>query len=235
MTNFTQETQVGTLVAERPSRARVFERYGIDYCCGGKLSLAEACAKKNIRADELLGALRKADATSEPAQRDWNQAPLHQLLDHILATHHVYLHEELPRLARIVDKVARVHGENHPELLRVREIYVSMAGELNLHMQKEEHILFPLIRQLETATSAPRFHCGTVENPINVMLMEHDSTGEALAAIRKATKDYAPPPDACNTYRAMLDGLAQLERDTHQHIHLENNVLFPRAQALENA
>jgi regulator of cell morphogenesis and NO signaling len=222
---------VGDWVAESIGRARVFERLGVDYCCGGKQTLSAACAEKGLSPDEVLAMLHEVPkAADEP---DWSTLPLGAVMDDILATHHEHLRHELPRLHRLVRKVASVHGERHPELVRVQAVFGGLVEELNTHMFKEEQILFPLIRQLEAADRRPRFHCGSVENPIAVMEFEHDNAGEALHNIRELTGDYQPPEDACNTYRAMLAGLEGLEENMHHHIHKENNILFPRSIALE--
>jgi len=154
---------------------------------------------------------------------------LTELADHIEQVHHTYLKAELPRLDAMTEKVLEVHGESDPRLADVRRAFVGLHQELSSHLMKEEQILFPMIRQLESSSHVPAFHCGSVANPIRQMEYEHDSAGKALAVMRASTDDYRPPEWACNTYRAMLDGLKQLEWDLHQHIHKENNVLFPKA------
>jgi regulator of cell morphogenesis and NO signaling len=158
-----------------------------------------------------------------------------ELAEHIEETHHAYLREELPRLDFMTEKVSRVHGDKEPRLLRVREAFVALKAELEPHMMKEERVLFPIIRELEASASRPEFHCGSVANPIRQMEHEHDQAGDALAIIREATDDFVPPEWACNTYRAMLDSLEKLEADMHQHVHKENNVLFPKAIEMEAA
>ncbi len=225
---------VGELVTRRPSRARVFERFGIDYCCGGKRPLGEACRQHGVELSVLLEALKEAEADASPeTQKDWSQESMSALADHILATHHAYLHEELPRLTELTNKVAEVHYERHPELRRVRDVFQGLRNELEQHMGKEEQILFPIIKQLDAGQAGAASHCGTVENPIRVMENEHDNAGKALATLRELTAGFVPPDDACETYRVMLDSLAQLEADLHLHIHKENNILFPRAIAAE--
>ena len=230
------ETPVGQLVRERPARSRVFDALKIDYCCGGKRSLREACERGKVSPEEALKQLEASDAAAEESSDlvDAGKMTLTELADHIEQTHHAYLKEELPRLDRMTEKVARVHGDKEPRLLEVRKAFMALYAEMMPHMMKEEQILFPMIRALETATERPQFHCGSVTNPIRQMEHEHDATGNALAVIRKATEGFVPPEWACNTYRAMLDGLAQLERDTHQHVHKENNVLFLRAAEAES-
>ncbi len=225
---------VGELVTERPSRSRVFEQLGIDYCCGGKVPLAQACAAKKLSVDQVLEQLQASDAQgTQVADTDWSQAPLSELIDHIVDTHHRYLRRELPRLSGLVAKIRDVHGERHPHLRDVASTFAGLQAELDAHMMKEERILFPMIKQMEQAESRPEFHCGSVGNPIAVMEDEHDSAGRALERMRTLTDGFQPPADACNTYRATLDGLHELETDLHQHIHKENNILFPRAQRRE--
>jgi regulator of cell morphogenesis and NO signaling len=233
MTRLDTRTTVGQLVAERPARARVFERYGIDYCCGGKTPLDEACAGKSLDVEAVVRELDAPDEAPAMDQTDWTRAPLGELIDHIVATHHAYLQQQLPRLAAMANKVVDVHGERHPELNEVRAVFEELAAELESHLGKEEQILFPMIKELEASATAPCFHCGSVNNPIRVMEHEHDRAGDALARIRELTRDYSPPSDACNTYRTLLTELAALETDLHQHIHKENNILFPRAAAME--
>jgi regulator of cell morphogenesis and NO signaling len=236
MTTLNTETTVGELVKIRPARARVFEQLKIDYCCGGKLPLAEACVKRGLDANVVLDQLQQADAEDrerDNALVDADAMGLAELADHIELVHHAYLREELPRLDQMTDRVYRVHGEHEPRLAEVRRAFVALNTELTSHMMKEEQILFPMIRELETATSVPDSHCGSITNPIRQMEAEHDNAGDALEIMNKATDGYRPPDWACNTYRAMLDGLETLEKDMHQHIHKENNVLFPKAARLE--
>lgn len=235
MATLTPQATVGQLVAERASRAKVFERFGIDYCCGGKISVAEACGRKGVDPVAVMAALDALDAAlgANVDERDWSTAPLDTLVQHILTTHHAYLNEAMPRLAFLVSKVARVHGDSHPELLEVLSFYNKFHAEMVAHMGKEEAILFPLILGLakgEDVGFAP-----PVAAPISVMEAEHDGAGRDLEAINRLTNGYVPPESACNSYRAMLDGLRELEQDTHRHIHLENNVLFPRAIELAAA
>lgn len=234
MTTMDTKRTVGALVTEQPARARVFEQYGIDYCCGGKTPLADACAAKGLDSQEVLDRIMAEDARqANTDQTDWSQATLSDLIDHIEQTHHVYLRRELPRLTTLTAKVREVHGANRPELVLVEEVFLTLQDELESHMMKEEQVLFPLIRQLEAADTLPSIHCGSVENPIGMMEHEHDNAGQALARLRQLTRDYEVPADACNTYRTMLSGLEELELDLHQHIHKENNILFPRASRRE--
>lgn len=226
-------TTVGQMVAEQPARARVFERLGIDYCCGGKRRLADVCEERGLDPLRVLDELAAQDRPRAAQERDWQAAGLAELCDHIEATHHAYLRNELPRLTGLVRKVASVHGEREPALRELEEVFDAFCMEIDSHMRKEEQVLFPMIRLLESAERLPSFHCGSVNNPIRMMEFEHDGAGDALARMRSLTQDFTPPPEACNTYRAMLEGLAVLEQDMHQHIHKENNILFPRASAQE--
>jgi regulator of cell morphogenesis and NO signaling len=230
MRTMESDKTVGQFVVERPSRARVFERFGIDYCCGGKMPLEEACRKKGLNVQMVLEALRSTDGGSHNDEAtDWSRASMSDLADHIVSTHHAYLREELPRLSMMVDKVVGAHGERHTELPRCREIFQGLRVEMESHMEKEEQILFPMVKQLERPQGDVRLPREGIANPIRILEQEHDGAGEALAELRRLTGDYRPPADACNTYRAMLDGLAELEVDMHRHVHKENNILFPRA------
>ncbi len=224
---------VGEWVVDRPSRSRVFETLGIDYCCGGKRPLTDACGDKGLATDEVVEALLQEDAPQD--SRDWSAAALTDLCDHIEATHHAYLRTEIPRLSALTAKVGQVHGPKHPEMVEVARIFSSLGDELTSHMAKEEQVLFPMIRELDQASSRPVFHCGSIANPIRMMEYEHDGAGDGLAQLRRLTNDYTCPPDGCNTWRAMCDGLQQFEADLHQHIHKENNILFPRSLQLESS
>jgi len=233
MTTISPEVTIGELVAERPSRSRVFEQLGIDYCCGGKKPLSEVCAKKGLDPTMILERLeQEAEALPDTGPTP-AQMTLSQLAVHIESTHHVYLRNELPRLAKMAQRVAKVHGDKDQRLLMLSATFGVFMHELESHMAKEEHVLFPAIRALEAADSLPSLPFGSVANPIQCMEAEHDGAGEALERMRSLTDDYTPPEWACNTYRALLDGLRELELDMHQHVHKENNVLFPRAKERE--
>jgi regulator of cell morphogenesis and NO signaling len=229
MTTFQVEQTVGSIVASRPALSRVFEKAGVDYCCGGKKTLAQACQEKGLDAQSLLEKLEACTAATDDSLVDAASMSLTELADHIEKTHHAYLQSELPRLIWLTQKVASAHGSKDPRLNDVSEILFVLARELSSHMMKEEQILFPLVRRLEMSDSPVAFHCGSITNPIRQMEFEHQDAGEALAKLRALTDDYTPPDWACNTYRATLDALAQFERDMHQHVHKEDNVLFPRA------
>jgi regulator of cell morphogenesis and NO signaling len=225
---------VGELVAERPGRARVFEEYGIDYCCGGQTPFEQACRERELDPDTIAAKLTQADSTQSPLDEPrWTTASLAELCDHIESKHHEFMHREMPRLEAMARKVVAAHGEKYPATKEVLHVFLALKAELDYHLMKEERILFPMIRQLEASTATPQFHCGSLSNPISVMEHEHDTAGDALRKLRELTNDYTPPPDACNTWRALLDGLQALEADLHQHIHKENNILFPRAMRLE--
>ncbi len=221
---------VGQLVAEKPSRSRVFERWGIDYCCGGKRALAEACQSRKIDTEALLNELLESDSKPESPCVDWTTQPLGELCDHIVTVHHDYLRAALPRLSALTEKVGERHGPKDPRLVELSNLFAEFRSELESHMHKEEVILFPAIKRLDSPT-APF----SIDGPIRVMLMEHDSAGFDLAKMRSLTDGFAIRDGCCNTHRAMLDGLSELELDMHEHIHKENNILFPRALASESA
>ena len=226
---------VGQLVAERPARARVFEKIGIDYCCGGKKPFAAACEEKGLDARRVATMLDAAgDIPAADRFADAKAMTLTQLADHIEATHHEYLRRELPRIQTLLTKVVNAHGQRHPEVLEVQETFTAFTEEIASHMMKEERILFPAIRALDGSPSGQAFHCGSLANPFRQMEAEHDSAGDALARFRQLTRDYSTPGDVCNTYRALMDALADLEEDMHQHVHKENNILFPRTVERES-
>ncbi len=237
METLTLKTTVGEIVTRRPSLSRVFEKLHIDYCCGGKISLEESCRKKKLDPQTVLAMLEAVESEIEAGipEIDAASLTLTDLVDHIESTHHRYLWEEMPRLGALVEKVARVHGAHDSRLLQVLETYSDLVEELDLHMQKEERVLFPLIRSLQNGGSAASSHCGSAANPIRQMRMEHEQAGEALEKLRELTDDYTPPDWACNSYRAMLDALAYFEQDLHKHVHKENNILFPRALEQETS
>ena len=230
---------VGELAANIPGATREFEKLGIDYCCGGNRTLGEACADAKIPVNQALSRLQNGFAAPGTGEdRDWKGQPLADLIAHISGTHHVFVREECPRIERLASKVVAVHGKNHPELLQVQEAFGALASELNLHLTKEEHILFPYIRLMEEAAAAkeptPPAMFGTVMNPVRMMMQEHDGAGEALKNLRAITNNYEVPGDACISFVTLYDALKAFEADLHQHIHLENNILFPRSVALES-
>lgn len=232
---------VREVAVENVAATRIFEKFGIDYCCGGSQSLDQACEKANIPLDQVLDELELAEETARSAQqmRDWNGEPLSELIAHIKATHHKYTREETARLTALLQKVCSVHGKNHAELYKIREVFAGLTQELLTHLMKEEMVLFPYIERMEEARIQKEpvlpGPFGTVQNPVAMMEHEHDSAGAALRSIRKASGDYAPPADACVSYQTLYKALAAFEADLHQHIHLENNILFPRAIEMERA
>ena len=237
MTTHCTDTTVGEIAAGLPISARIFEKYGIDFCCGGRVPLAEACQRLGLDAAAVLEEIdRTAQSPAAEPETDWRTATLTSLAGHIVDTHHVYMKTQLPRLESMLQKIIEAHSARHAGVLvPLAATYRAMKEELDGHLLKEEMILFPLIRALESGSGPRNFHCGRVQNPIRVMLMEHDSAGGALARMRQLTGGYTPPPDACNTFRAFYFELAAMEADLHRHIHLENNILFPGAAALESA
>ncbi len=235
-----EKVTVAEIAANSLAAVRVFEKYGIDYCCGGKRPLADVCREKGQDAQAIQRDLDAALAGTEASIRDWNTAPLAELVEHIVTTHHEYLRRELPAIETRLEKVYRVYNQRYgPTLTGLPEVYAGLRAELELHIRKEEMILFPAIVASEAAVHAgrplPRTPFGKVSNPIHMMEAEHESAGEALGKIREITRDFELPEYACVTYRALMSGLDELERDLHMHIHLENNILFPRAEQLEAA
>jgi regulator of cell morphogenesis and NO signaling len=231
----TVQSTVGELVTERPSRSRIFESFGIDFCCGGKQTLAEACEKRNLDPQIVINILQQFDdqSSTKNDERDWSKAPLSELCDHIEHTHHAHMRQELPRLDVNLQKIAAKHGPHNPRLVELLDVFHALRAEYEQHALKEERILFPLIRLMEAGDLQAGSHCGSINNPIRVMMMEHDHAGDALKRMRELTGGFAAPDDACNTYRATMDALRELERDLHRHVHKENSILFPRAAELE--
>lgn len=231
---FTPESTVGDIVAAHPLLARVFEGVGIDYCCGGKQTLQQACARRGLDAPTLaLTLAATAEISAAAPAIDPARMSLTELADHIEATHHAYVKSELPALLEKADRVAEKHTWRDARLPAVAATVQALRDEMFNHMAKEEQILFPIVRALEQGAAEAASHCGSIANPIRVMEAEHESAGGAIARLRELTDGFAPKPDDCNTHRALLAGLAQFEADLHQHVHKENNVLFPRAIALE--
>jgi regulator of cell morphogenesis and NO signaling len=235
MTTTTQT--VREIALEQPSSIRVFEKYGIDYCCGGRKPLAEACTAGNLEVDAVIAALELAAQSPVPAATDWAQESLERLSGHIVATHHAYVKTELPRLAILAQKVVNRHGATTAELPVIQATLAKLDEELTQHLAKEEAILFPYVVLLERASgnggSKPQGCFDSVASPIAMMTQEHDAAGALLAEIRRLSHNFTTPTGACPTYRAFYDGLKDFEQDLHQHIHLENNILFPRAIELE--
>lgn len=228
---------IGELALEVPAAISVLETWKIDYCCQGGRTIEEACADAGVPVAELLGQIGSGPNAS--AETDWPSATLASLQQHIVSTHHVFTREVLDTILMLADKVARRHGPNHPEVLEVNDIVVSVYNDLVPHMLKEEQVLFPYVAAVETAVATgeqpPTPFFGTVRNPIAMMMREHETVGETLALLRTKTHDYSLPGDACLSFRALYERLRDLEQDLHLHIHLENNLLFPRAMAMEQS
>ena len=241
MSAITNERTVGEIAAEYPAATRVFEKLGIDYCCAGGRTLEQACTKAGLSLAEARRSLESAldTARKATAEQDWNTAPLADLIAHIRSTHHQFTRAEIGRLEPLFHKVCLVHGNKHPHLAGMRNTFASLARELSTHLMKEEMVLFPYIERMEEAAveKSPVIPApfGSVQNPVRMMMHEHDGAGDALRELRAAADNFNAPPGACASYRALYQALAEFEADLHQHIHLENNILFPRAVALEQA
>jgi regulator of cell morphogenesis and NO signaling len=228
---------VREIAIDNPAAVRVFESLGIDYCCGGKRILRDACERAGVsveRALDLLAAV-KEDSTADTC--NWGGESAQELIRHIVGRHHNYVRSETPRLMTMLEKVVSRHGQAHPELASIRDLFKALTEELSVHMHKEESVLFPYFEQMESsvargAAPAPAVF-GSVEMPISRMLADHDGAGELLAKIRTLSMEYQAPDSACPTYRALYHGLEEFERDLHHHVHLENNILFPRALHME--
>lgn len=231
------EKTVRELAVETPNATRVFEKLKIDYCCGGGRSLTEACAVAGVGVEEVARLLEQAGAFKGDTPSGLQAGTLAELIDYIVSKHHTFTRDEMERITALAEKVASKHGANHPELLDVRTLFQQLCEDLRPHMFKEEMILFPYVKQMESAAAdnrpMPYAPFGTVGNPVRMMMLEHDAAGDILRELRAATADYAAPADACISYQTLYLALEEFEKDLHQHIHLENNVLFPRAVELE--
>ena len=240
MTVMTAKT-VREVAVDNPTATRVFERFGIDYCCGGNQALEQACQRAGVSVDEVIDSLEMEKEAARAAKQlhDWQSESLSELIAYIKNTHHKFTRQETVRLAALLQKVCSAHGKNHPELFGIRETFGWVSQELMTHMMKEEMVLFPYIERMEESViqNEPVLPApfGSVQNPVAMMEHEHDSAGAALRSMRKASSDFAPPTDACISYQTLYKALAAFEADRHQHIHLENNILFPRAIAMEKA
>ncbi len=237
---FDQSQTVREIALNHPASVRVFEELGIDYCCGGKRPLGEACEKAKVPIARAMELLCESDgASASPEKGRWTEATLTDLTSHIVNLHHRYVREEAPRLETLLQKVVSRHGKAHPELSAIQETFAALAADLMAHMLKEERVLFPLLQQMEAAAHtggpAPVGCFPTVEFPIARMLAEHDDAGALTARIRELSGDYQPPDGACPSYRGLYHALEEFERDLHRHVHLENNILFPRALVLEHS
>jgi regulator of cell morphogenesis and NO signaling len=228
-TPITPDTQVAAIARQHPGTIKVFQRHRIDFCCGGKRPLAAACVELGLAVPEVLGEVQAAAAGPRP-ERDWSSVPLPELIDHIVGHYHHALRRDLPVLRELAVKVAHRHGADAPGVVAVRETVDRLIDEMTSHMEKEEKVLFPLIERL--AADADAGFQMPVGGPVRAMEHEHEEVAEMLRTLRSLTGGYVPPPAACNSFHGLYQMLSELEADTHQHIHLENNVLFPRAEAL---
>jgi regulator of cell morphogenesis and NO signaling len=242
MVEINKQTKVADIVVQNPETRPILERMGIDYCCGGKLTLRKAAENLGLVAEDVIRDLSKVteDGSDKQQYRNWSSESVTKLADYIEKTHHSFMKEQLPRLEQLLEKTLNAHKEKHSQMLtELKETYAVLKSEIELHLAKEEQILFPFIRQIDSfqqnQTDRPELHCGSIENPISQMEYEHDNAGKALDKMRRITSDYKLPDDACNTFKALYDGLKALEADLHEHIHLENNILFPKAIELEKS
>lgn len=234
--NIEQELIVSDVVASNIKSAHIFKKYGIDFCCGGGISIEKACEKKNINMNSLLDDLKNLDDKVLPSQ-NFNNWELDFLIDYIVNTHHVYVTESLDLINAYAAKVSKVHGLGHPPVIKIHNLFTQVTDELAVHMQKEELILFPYIKQLVSskkemsmAIPAP---FGSVLNPVLMMEQEHEFVGNILKEIAYLSNNYNPPEWACNTFKALYAKLDEFEQDLHIHVHLENNILFPKSIKLE--
>ncbi len=233
----TADQKIGDIAAANPRATRVLEQAGVDYCCGGQKSLHDACMHAGVSEEEILQRLRENQASVGENDTNWVAAPLSDLTEHIRAKHHHYVREAIERIQPLANKVKGKHGANHPELAEIDQLFKQVSREMLAHMQKEEMILFPFIEALERASKGlekiepPFFQ--TVRNPVHAMMEEHDASAALARQIREKSAGYAPPQDACTSYQALYRELQEFETDLHQHVHLENNILFPRAVELE--
>lgn len=230
-------TTIGSLVAANFKAASVFKKFGIDFCCKGNRTIAEACEGKTLDPQQVEKELISVLESKESSAMDYNKWPIDLLADYIEKTHHRYVTEKIPELLFFLEKLCKVHGVRHPELFGIYKEFLASAEELSSHMKKEENILFPFIRQLvlsdnqNVAFDEPHFM--TVKNPIAMMMNEHEIEGGRFMEISEMSNGYTPPADGCTTYRVAFEMLKDYEQDLHTHIHLENNILFPKAVQLE--
>ena len=228
---------IGQMVADDYRVAQVFKNHKIDFCCKGNRSIEEVSEKYGLEVDMLLGEIDNVQRQTNNDNSDFKAWPLDLLADYIEKKHHRYVEEKIPVLRQYLAKLCKVHGERNPELFEIYEDFNTSAGELTMHMKKEELLLFPWVRKLIKAEllkqPLDRPHFGTIKNPIAMMMQEHENEGDRFRRIAQLTNDYTPPSDACNTYRVAFALLKEFEEDLHRHIHLENNILFPKAEVLE--
>lgn len=233
----TDKITIGEIVAQDFRTAAIFSKYGIDFCCKGHRSLEEVCDKKSIDPELLKDELDAVMKNGESQSIDYKAWPLDLLADYVEKTHHRYVEEKTPALLQFLNKLCKVHGERHPELFEINQLFTGSAQDLVAHLKKEELILFPFIRKMVDAKIRKQYlqmpHFGTVENPVEMMKEEHEAEGERFRQIAALTDNYTPPADACSTYKVTFAMLQEFEADLHKHIHIENNILFPKAIALE--
>lgn len=236
--NILEQPTIGEYVAKDFRTAAVFSKYGIDFCCKGNRTIEEACERKGIDFSQIKKEVTSVLETKSDGAIDFKSWPSDLLIDYIEKIHHRYVEEKSTTLVTFLNKLCKVHGENHPELFLINDLFVTCAGELAKHMKKEELILFPFIKKMENAirTEQPIAlpHFGTVENPIAMMKEEHENEGDRFVKIADLTNNYTPPTDACNTYKVTFSMLQEFEQDLHKHIHLENNILFPKAIEIQS-
>jgi regulator of cell morphogenesis and NO signaling len=227
---FTEIDKIGDIVARFPKAGDIFKHYNVDFCCGGNRPLAEAISEQKLNASEVLGQLNAAyanmQAASEQQDRDWQQAAYGEFIDHVVHTHHGYLHRELPKIRELTTKILRVHGGNHRELAKVHKLFHLLKMDLEEHLIKEEEQLFPAIKAYEQQPSSAQLQ--NAAELIEELESEHTAAGDILKEMRQITDQYRVPDDGCPTYRLTYDKLQELEADLFQHIHLENNIMFPR-------
>jgi regulator of cell morphogenesis and NO signaling len=232
MKNIRTETTIGDIVRAIPATSRIFENLKIDYCCGGKKSLADACRAKGLDVATVIAMLAAFDQSADSTQVNADAMTLSELCNHIQSVHHGYLREELPRLDFMTRKVAAVHGEHEPRLVELRKTFETFNAEMRAHTNEEDEIVFPAIRKLEVAGSDAPATSLNLPSFLEKLGHEHDAAGASLERFKTLTDNYISPDWACNTFRALYDGLAQLEKNMHQHVHKENNVLFPKVFAV---
>lgn len=238
MEKINENNTAAEIVSADYRAATVFEQYDIDFCCHGNRRLQDVCAEKNIAPEDILHALETALQAAPEDKSDYNNWPLDKLAQHIEDVHHKYVTEKIPVIEALLKKIVSVHGAQHPELPETEQLFLTSAGELSMHMKKEELMLFPFIKKMAAAKRnglpipAPPF--GTVQNPVRMMMHEHDVEGERFRQIAQLNNNYTPPADGCNTYATTLSLLKEFEDDLHLHIHLENNILFPKSLVLED-
>ena len=227
--NFSKDNIVGEVVAKDYRTASVFKSHRIDFCCKGNRSISEVCEKNNLDADSLLTELNKSTQLADEGNNNFQAWDMDLLADYIEKKHHRYVKKKAPELKAFLNKIAKVHGERHPELIEIEALFTASVHELLAHMQKEETILFPFVRKMATDENSQIPAFGTVQNPIDMMMHEHDTEGERFRKIAALSDNYNPPQDACTTYKVAFSMLKEFENDLHKHIHLENNILFPKA------